>query len=248
MTMVDDKIIDTMSPQQFVALMNETGMFSITGTGSVDGNPIVQAALKLKNAQTGEVISGGLPFAVIMFKAEGDPGYTNIAIATRVPAAELHIEVRPGFFAECNRQYRFVRSFPVDRATFVLQMDLFLRMATREYVKFNLSLWAAVFSSILFELLAQRGGEASTAAVHSEIDGQPTVLPEQPPVLSEQPMMLPEPVVAELPAVGEVDLGAADPLGIATNIITKPPPVDEGDATYGDQNIDEAERERIVSE
>ena len=56
--------------------------------------------------------------------------------------------------------------FPVDASSFVIQMDLILRDATREYVKFSFGLWGALFTQILFELMG-RGRESLIAAAEA---------------------------------------------------------------------------------
>lgn len=161
----DDKIIGTLSQQEVSALLVETGMVAIEETTFVDGRPVLQASLKVINARTGEAMPGGLPFAVVLFKSADEPGFSNIAIGTRVPVAELGIALPPDFFNLCNQYYRFVRVYPLDAGSFVLQMDLFLRRATREYVKYCFGVWAATFSQLLFELLLQRETHQEPAAM-----------------------------------------------------------------------------------
>jgi hypothetical protein len=160
----DDKVIGYMSQAELLALMRETGMIAIQDTTTVDGKPVIHALLKIVNAQTGAELPGGLPFSVVMFKGAGEAGFSNIAIGTVVPAAELEIELPADFFNLCNQRFRFVRAFPLDGSAFVLQMDLFLRNATREYVKFNFGLWSAIFSQVLFELMGSDSTGVNRAA------------------------------------------------------------------------------------
>ena len=160
----DDKVIGYISPAELLDVMRETGMISVQETGTVDGKPVIHASLKVINAQTGEELPGGLPFSVVMFKGATEPGYSNIAIGTVVPAAELEIALPADFFNLCNRRFRFIRVFPLDASSFVLQMDLFVRNTTVEYIKFSFGLWAALFSQVLFELMGRGSQSLSRAA------------------------------------------------------------------------------------
>ncbi len=162
----DSKVIAYVSPGEMAALMAETGMITIHENESVDGQPVIHAALKVVNAQTGEQLPGGLPFSVLLFKNPREPGYSNIAIGAVIPTAELEINLPRDYFNLCNQRFRFTRAFPLDERSFVLQMDLFVHNATREYVKFMFGVWSAMFSQVLFELMG-RGREALTAAVEA---------------------------------------------------------------------------------
>lgn len=62
-----------------------------------------------------------------------------------MPYAQLGITLPADFFNRCNRSYRFLRAYALDADSFVLQMDLFLRNATREYVKYAFGVWATGF-------------------------------------------------------------------------------------------------------
>lgn len=162
----DDKVIGYLTPADMVALMNETGMIAVQESTIAAGQPAIHAAIKVINAQTGEQLPGGLPFTVVMFKTAREPGYSNIAIGTVIPAAELGVALPHDYFNFANQRYRFARVFPLDDRAFVIQMDLFLHNATREYVKFSFGLWAALFSQVLFELMG-RGGESLHAAAQA---------------------------------------------------------------------------------
>ncbi len=162
----DNKVIGYLSPADMVALMGETGMITVQETATIGGQPVVHAALKMINAQTGEQLPGGLPFTVIMFKTPREPGYSNIAIGAVVPAAELGVMLPRDYFNFSNQHYRFARVFPLDERSFVIQMDLFLHNATREYVKFSFGIWAALFSQVLFDLMG-KGGQGVHAAVEA---------------------------------------------------------------------------------
>jgi hypothetical protein len=160
----DDKVIGTISPAELLDVMRGTGMIVVQETGTVENKPVIHAALKLVHAQTGEELPGGLPFSVVMFKGAAEPGYSNIAIGTVVPAAELEITLPENFFNLCNQRFRFIRAFPLDASSFVLQMDLFLRNTTPEYIKFSFGLWGALFSQVLFELMGRGTQSLSRAA------------------------------------------------------------------------------------
>ena len=149
----DTKIVGYVALKDMVELLRETGMVSIDETGYESGRPVIRASLKVTNARTGEDLPGGLPFAVILFKSAGEPGCSNMAVASIVPHAALHIALPDDFFNRCNQYYRFVRVYPLDANMFIMQMDLYLHGATREYVKYAFGLWAATFTQILFELL-----------------------------------------------------------------------------------------------
>jgi hypothetical protein len=159
----DNKIIASLSPADLVVLLQETAGIAVIESSVADGRPVIQAAVKAVNAQTGEVLAGGLPFSVVMFKGSKDTGYTNIAIGTVVPAAELDIHLPRDYFNFCNQRLRFVRVFPLDAGSFVIQMDLMLRNATREYVKFNFGVWGMLFQQVLYELL----GSGRESLVHA---------------------------------------------------------------------------------
>jgi hypothetical protein len=160
----DDKVIGYFSLAQMQALLRETGMVSVLETGQAGGQAVIHAALKVINAESGAELPGGLPFSVVLFKEAREPGFSNIAIGAVVPAAELKLVLPPDFFNLCNRRYRFVRAFPYDANSFVLQMDLFLHNATREYVKFGFGLWGALFTDVLFELMGNNAQSLSAAA------------------------------------------------------------------------------------
>ena len=160
----DNRVIGYVSQAELSALMRETGMISIQDTANADGKPVIHALLKVVNAQTGAELPGGLPFSVVMFKRVAEAGYSNIAIGTVVPAAELGIDLPADFFNLCNRRFRFVRAFPLDATAFVMQMDLVVRHATAEYVKFAFGLWGSIFSQALFELMGTGRDSLSRAA------------------------------------------------------------------------------------
>lgn len=159
----DRQVISYLSPADLVALMHQSGVITIHETGMSDGKPVIYASVKVVNARTGEQLPDGLPFYVVMFKGQNEPGYSNIAIGTIVPASELKVALPRDYFNFCNKRFRFTRTFPVDEHSFVIQMDLVLKNATREYVKFSFGLWSALFAQMLFELLG-RGRESLVAA------------------------------------------------------------------------------------
>jgi hypothetical protein len=160
----DNKVIAYASADELARLMQETGLISVHESTISEGHPVLHASLKVVHAETGAELPGGLPFSVVLFKGAREPGCSNVAIGTVVPAAELDIALTADFFNICNQRYRFVRVFPLDSTSFVLQMDLFVRNATREYIKFSFGLWAAMFSQVLFELVG-RGGHSMSRAV-----------------------------------------------------------------------------------
>jgi hypothetical protein len=162
----DRQIITYLSPAELVALMNATGSITVHESGMSDGKPVIHAALKVVNARTGEPLPGGLPFSVVMFKNPNEAGYSNIAIGTIIPAAELHLALPRDYFNFCNQRFRFTRVFPLDERSFVIQMDLMLKNATHEYVKFSFGLWGMLFSHMLFELMG-RGRENLVAAAEA---------------------------------------------------------------------------------
>jgi hypothetical protein len=179
----DRHVIEFLTPAQLVALMNTSGIVSVRDTVMSDGKPVIHAALKVVNAETGEQLPGGLPFSVVMFKAPNEPGYSNIAIGTIVPANELRVALPRDYFNFCNQRFRFTRVFPVDDGSFVIQMDLILKNATREYIKFSFGLWGALYSQVLFELMG-RGRESVIAAaetyarVHTDFATQIAMMPD----------------------------------------------------------------------
>ncbi len=178
----DRQVISYLSPADLAQLMNQTGVIAVHESGTSDGKPVIQAAVKVVNAQTGEQLPGGLPFSVVMFKGPKEPGYSNIAIGAIVPASELNVALPRNYFNFCNQRFRFTRAFPIDEHAFVIQMDLVLKNATREYVKFSFGLWGALFSQMLFELMG-RGRESlvavaeAYAAAHTDFAGQIATAP-----------------------------------------------------------------------
>lgn len=220
----DNKVIGYITPAEVAALMGETGMVAVHESGLIDGKPVIHAALKVVNAQTGEQLPGGLPFSVVMFKSPREPGYSNIAIGTVVPTAELEVALPRDYFNFCNQRFRFTRVFPVDERSFVLQMDLFVRNATREYVKYSFGVWAALFSQVLFELIG-RGRESLVAAAEvyaakNDLAQQyvSTVIASDEPVAEETAVeSTPEAVAADEPVHAEapVDVVAANDVATA---------------------------------
>jgi hypothetical protein len=178
----DRQVISYLSPADLVGLMKQSGVIAIHESGMSDGKPVIHASVKVVNAQTGEQLPGGLPFSVVMFKGPNEPGYSNIAIGTIVPVLELKVALPRDYFNFCNQRFRFTRTFPVDEHSFVIQMDLVVKNATREYVKFSFGLWGALFSQMLFELMG-RGRESvvavaeAYAAVHTDFAEQIATTP-----------------------------------------------------------------------
>ena len=151
--MSDGTVISWLSWAELAALMRKTGMVTVEGVGRVDGNPAIGASLKIVNAETGEKLPDDLPFSVILFKDATQSGYTSIAMVARVPAAELNAQMPEGFLDACNRRYRFVHAYMLDRSSFVVQADLNLRGVTHEHLKYSFGVWAAAVSQILFDLM-----------------------------------------------------------------------------------------------
>lgn len=179
----DRQVIEFLSPAQLAALMNASGIITVRDTVLSDGKPVIHAALKVVNAETGEQLPGGLPFSVVMFKAPNEQGYSNIAIGTIVPASELRVALPRDYFNFCNQRFRFTRVFPVDDGSFVIQMDLILKNATREYIKFSFGLWGALYSQVLFELMGRGRESLITAAeayarVHTDFATQIAASPQ----------------------------------------------------------------------
>lgn len=160
----DDKVIEYITPADMVDLMNETGMIMVHDSTTQGGHPVVHAAFKTINAQTGEELPGGMPFSVVMYKTPREPGYSNIAIGTVVQVADLGLALPRDYFNFANQRYRFARVYPIDERNFVLQMDMFIHSATREYVKNGFGLWSALFSQILFDLMGRNGEQLHAAA------------------------------------------------------------------------------------
>jgi hypothetical protein len=161
----NNKVINYMTPAELAAVIQETGN-TVYEIAVIDGKPVIHAALRVVNARTGETIPGGLPFSVVLFKRPGEKNFSNIAIGTIVPVAELDIRLPRDYFNFCNQRLRFMRVFPLDERSFVIQMDLILHNATHEYVKFGFGLWGALFSQILYELIGQ-GRESLVAAAEA---------------------------------------------------------------------------------
>jgi hypothetical protein len=236
----DDKVIGYFSLAEMQALLGETGMVSVQETGQAGGQAVIHAALKVINAESGAELPGGLPFSVVLFKEAREPGFSNIAIGTVVPAAELKLVLPPDFFNLCNRRYRFVRAFPCDANSFVLQMDMFLHNATREYVKFGFGVWGALFTNVLFELMGNNGQSLAAAAevyagMEERFAGTVTEAPEVPlekplpetpaeaaaDVETVLPEARPEAVTADLPAE-ESAPAAADAVEAAGGPVAEP--------------------------
>ena len=196
----DDKVIAYISADELAGLMRDTGMISVHESTIAEGHPVIHASLKVVHAETGEELPGGLPFSVVLFKGAREPGCSNIAIGTVVPAAELDIVLAADFFNSCNQRYRFIRAFPLDSTSFVIQMDMFVRNATREYIKFGFGLWAAMFSQVLFELVGRgsqslgRAAEAFAAVPRGSILSRYVDAIATEPVLAERAELAPEPV------------------------------------------------------
>jgi hypothetical protein len=159
----DGKVIGYLSLAEMQALLGETGLVGVLEAGQSGGQPVIHAALKVINAESGAELPGGLPFSVVLFKEPREPGYSNIAIGAVIPVTDLKLTLPPDFFNVCNRRTRFVRAFPYDANSFVLQMDLFLHNATREYVKFGIGVWSALFTHVLFELMGNAPSLAAAA-------------------------------------------------------------------------------------
>lgn len=255
----DRQIITYLSPAELVALMNATGTITVHESGISDGKPVIHAAMKVVNARTGQSLPGGLPFSVVMFKNAKEAGYSNIAIGTIVPVAELNVSLPRDYFNFCNQRFRFARVFPLDERAFVIQMDLMVKNATREYVKFSFGLWGALFSQMLFELMG-RGRESLIAAAEAyaaaRTDFAEQIVTMPPPVepepvmdlapetvVAEEPVaetVVEEPVAEEPPAEAVSDEPAAEsvaeePVAVAEASASEPPtePVSESDTHHG---------------
>jgi hypothetical protein len=212
----DRHVIQYMSPAELVGLMNATGVI-VHDTITSDGKPVIHAALKVVNAETGEQLPGGLPFSVVMFKSPNEAGYSNIAIGTIVPASELNVRLPRDYFNFCNQRFRFCRAFPVDERSFVIQMDLVLKNATRQYVKFAFGLWGALFSQMVFELMG-RGRESLVAAAEAYAQAH-TDFAQQIAATPDVAIVEPEPVAAPEVSVAEAD---AEPLSLEAEAILPP--------------------------
>jgi hypothetical protein len=248
----DRQVIQYMTPAELVALMNATGVITVNEAGMSDGKPVIHAAVKVVNAETGEHLPGGLPFSVVMFKGPNEPGYSNIAIGTIVPAQELNVALPRDYFNFCNQRFRFTRVFPVDERSFVIQMDLVLKNATREYVKFGFGLWGALFSQMLFELMG-RGRESLISAAeayaqaHTDFAQQIATTPEAAvaePVPTGEPVIVPE--TAEAGGMAEADailpLEAEAIIPQETGLDAEAPKVDEAPA----ENTPVVEAEAVI--
>ncbi|MDE2182952.1 MAG: hypothetical protein KGJ78_08020 [Alphaproteobacteria bacterium] len=146
----DRKIIEFISPSDMSAVMAETGLIGVEGTDSAEGAPVIHAVFKGLVPATGAYVASGIPFTVVMSKGPKDRGYSNIAVVAKVPAGELNARSAAVFAQACNRELRFVRAYLSGQGDLVLQADLFLRMATREYVKF----WFGALAEIYLEALS----------------------------------------------------------------------------------------------
>ena len=202
----DSKVLGFVSPADVAALMRETGVLSVETTSTLEGNPVIQAAVKVMNAKTGEELPGGLPFAVVLFRNAGEPGYTNVAIGTSVPVADLGITLPPDFFNQVNQHYRFLRAYLSGRTSVVLQMDLFLRHATQEYVKFAFGLWAAGFSQILLGLFGQQEGEAPSPALEAFAAAPEDALANYAAAVNAEPETIAEAPVEEIATEAEAEV------------------------------------------
>lgn len=160
----DCVIIKSITPSDLIKLMQETGTVTVQESCVIDGKPVIHASLVKANAMTGEQLAGGVPFSVVLQRNATDKGYTNVSVGAIVPAAELGIVLPPDFFNFSNQRLRFVRVYPVDAQSFAVQMDLVLRHATREYVKFAFGLWGSLFSQLLFELIGKGKDTLAVAA------------------------------------------------------------------------------------
>lgn len=195
----DRQIVSTLSPQELAALLNATGMINVLESRMSDGKPVIHAEVKVVNSKTGEQLPGGLPFSVVMFKSSNEQGYSNVAIGAIVPAAELGVRLPRDYFNFSNQRFRFARAFPLDPQSFVIQMDLVLRGATRDYIKFNFGLWCSLFSQMLFELIG-RGRESLVSAAEAyavaNVDFASQIAAAIPAV-AEVPAEVPMPLMAE---------------------------------------------------
>jgi hypothetical protein len=162
--MSDNDVSSKMTWAELSVLMRETGMISIEGVGRLDGLPTIGASLKIVNAETGEKLPGGLPFSVVLFKDLSQAGYSDVALVATVPAAELNAHLPRDFVDSCNRRHRFVRAYPLDQNSFIVQADLFLRGTTREQLKYTFGVWAAALSQILFDLVTASPDDRPVAA------------------------------------------------------------------------------------
>jgi Predicted membrane protein len=224
----DSMIVKSVTPADLIKLMRESGAVAVSETSVIDGKPVIHAALVKANAKTGEMLPGGLPFSAVLHRGSTDKGYTNLAIGTIVPAAELGIELPPDFFNYSNHRLRFVRVYPVDTQSFAIQMDLVLRFATREYLKFAFGLWGTLYSQILFELVGKEHEALALAAEAFAATHRPAVLMPEPELASEpqsEPVSEPE---IHVPAVVEPVESLAEPVadGVPAAVDEVAPPVE----------------------
>lgn len=258
----DRQVISYMSPADLVALMNQTGVIAVHESGTSDGKPVIHASVKVVNAQTGEHLPGGLPFSVVMFKGPNEPGYSNIAIGTIVPASELKVALPRDYFNFCNQRFRFTRTFPVDERSFVIQMDLVVHNATREYVKFSFGLWGALFSQMLFELMG-RGRESLVTAAEAyaaartdfaeQIASTPAMSAAAPAATSAEPMPLAtEAIMPVEAALFDLDTEALALDRVEEPILEDAPAVEVADAVTPveepeaeEPNVEESKAEEV---
>lgn len=236
MSSEDSKVLNYLTPAGLVHLMQETGAIQVHDTVVSDGKPVIHAALRKRNALTGEALIGGLTFSVVMHGPQSDKGYTSLALGAVVPLADFGLALPPDFFNFSNQRLRFVRVYPLGTEAFVIQMDIVIRKATREYVKFAFGHWGALYAQILFELIGKgRDGLALAAEAYAaarqppvmlapaanDIAGDPPAVAEE---AAEEPENLAEPESQIEPEEAPVQLAPASvpPLGSAFGAVTAP--------------------------
>lgn len=234
----DNKIIAALSPADLVGLLRETAGITVLESAVADGKPVIQAAVQAVNTQTGEVLAGGLPFSIVMFKGPSEAGYSNVAIGTVVPAAELDIHLPRDYFNFCNQRLRFVRVFPLDAGSFVIQMDLILRGATREYIKFQFGLWGMLFKQVLFELIGSgRESLIHAAEVYAATD-----------VAQHYVSTLPSQASEEGPGITEPSLGQGVEPVLETETTQILPPTHAEEAPLAEQPVEASILDEPVAE
>ena len=241
----DSKVISYLSAPELAALMNATGAIAVEATTTADSRPVIQAHLKITDNRTGEEIPGGLPFAVVMFKGDREPGCSNIAVAARIPVGALGIRLPANYFNLCNEQYRFVRVFPLGHDAIALQMDIYLHAATREYVKFAFGIWATAFSQVLYDLMSQRSemsvSQDAVVAQHAAVvdsGALEAILPAdlggelvEAPVAAEPAAIAPEAAMPEAAMAEVATSDVAAPDVAAPDVVTHDAATSDADAT-----------------
>jgi hypothetical protein len=121
--MTEDSVIDTVSVQQFIDLMQEMGL---PARRFGDGNkPYVASSV------------GPFPFHIMLIGASGENGYSVASLVCLLSDIVLPFEA----VNRWNRTQFFIKAIVADNGSTALEMNMVLHGVTKAYLRRSFAIW-----------------------------------------------------------------------------------------------------------